>query len=79
MDRELRSANLSFRYRLVDIREIDGEQLLESDNIGDNVIAVLTRLRDHRSAIRGIVKRIAGLRRSHSADQLYEYWPSPAH
>ncbi len=61
MDRELRSTHLSFNYRLVDIREIDGEQLIESDGIGDNVIAVLARLRDHKSAIRGIVKRIAKL------------------
>jgi hypothetical protein len=38
-----------------------GERLLESEEVGDNVIAILTRLRDHRGAVRQIVERIAGL------------------
>ena len=50
-----------FRYRVFDIRELDGERLLESEDVGDNVIAILTRLRDHKDAVRRIVERIAGL------------------
>jgi len=50
-----------FRYRAIDIRELDGERLLESDEVGDNVIAILARLRDHKDAVRRIVERIAGL------------------
>ncbi|MGA2114259.1 MAG: hypothetical protein ABSH56_05860 [Bryobacteraceae bacterium] len=53
---ELRGADFWFRYRTIDIRDLDGEQLLV-----DNVIAILARLRDHRDAVRKIVKRIAGL------------------
>lgn len=35
MESELRGANVWFRYRLIDIRDLDGESLLESEEIGD--------------------------------------------
>src|SRR5580704_2860130 len=41
MDRELRTADCWFRYRAVDMRDLDGDQLLESEDIGDNIIAIL--------------------------------------
>jgi hypothetical protein len=40
---------------------LDGERLLESEEVGDNVIAILARLRDHKDVVRRIVERIAGL------------------
>src|SRR6185369_3617088 len=43
-----------FRYRIVDIRDVDAILLLNSDGIG-NVLAVLTRLRNKRKAVRQIV------------------------
>ena len=58
---DLLGADLSFRYRVIDIRELDGDRLLESNEVGDNVIAILARLRDHREAVRKIVARIADL------------------
>src|SRR6266571_4451826 len=61
MDSELRGSDVSFRYRAVDIRALDGDRLLESEEVGDNVIAILARLQDHRDAVRRIVERIAGL------------------
>jgi len=61
MASELRSDDVWFRYRAIDIRELDGERLLESEEVGDNVIAILARLRDHKDAVRRIVERIAGL------------------
>jgi hypothetical protein len=61
METELLGPDFSFRYRAVDIRTLDGDRLLESGEIGDNVIAILTRLRDHKEAVRRIVERIAGL------------------
>jgi predicted transposase YdaD len=51
MERELIGPDLSFRYRLIDIRDLDGDRLLESEDLGDNVIAILSRLRDDRSAV----------------------------
>jgi hypothetical protein len=61
MESELRGIDIWFRYRMIDIRELDGEKLLESEAVGDNVIAILTRLRDHRGAVRRIVEKIASL------------------
>ena len=61
MDSELRGPDVSFRYRALDIRDLDGDRLLESEDVGDNVIAILARLRDHKETVRRIVARIAGL------------------
>jgi len=51
--------DVSVRFHLVDIRDLDGEQLLASTNIGDNILAVLTRLGEQPKAVRGILDRIA--------------------
>ena len=61
MQKELRGADVLFQYRLIDIRTLNGDRLLESEDVGDNVIAILAGLRDHGSAVRKIVERIAGL------------------
>jgi len=61
MASELRGAHVWFEYRTVDMRDLDGDRLLESDDVGDNVIAILARLRDHKDAVRKIVAKIAGL------------------
>lgn len=63
MQAELTSPEQSFRfhYKLVDIRELDGERLLESDQVGDNVIAILARLGDSQAAVRRIAEKIATL------------------
>jgi len=62
MESELRASDdVVYRYRTVDIRELDGDQLLNSDGLGDNVVAILTRVSEHRAAIRRILTRIAGV------------------
>jgi len=61
MPSELRGPDVWFRYRLIDARELDGDRLLESEDVGDNVIAILARLRDQKEAVSRIVGRIAGL------------------
>jgi hypothetical protein len=43
------------------IRDFDGDRLLESDHIGDNVMAILTRLRDRNRAVQRILTTIADL------------------
>jgi hypothetical protein len=55
MATELRGGGLSFEYQAVDIRSLDGHLLLDSDEVGDNVIAILAHLRDHKEAVRKIV------------------------
>jgi hypothetical protein len=61
MEAELNGPALRYSYHLVDIRELDGEKLLESPSVGDNIVAILARLRDPRAAVRRVVERIARL------------------
>lgn len=59
MNNRLQDEKLSFEFRIVDARDLDGEELLASELLGDNVIAILGRLRDHRAAVRHVYQRIA--------------------
>ena len=61
MGTELRGPALSYSYRIVDIRDLDGERLLESPRVGDNIVAILTRLPDLRASVHRVRERIAGL------------------
>jgi hypothetical protein len=61
MENQLRGVDVLFQYRVVDIRTLNGDRLLESAEVGDNVIAILAGLRDHKEAVHKIVERIAGL------------------
>jgi predicted transposase YdaD len=61
MQEELRAEDVLFRYRLIDVRELDGERLLASGELGDNVIAILARLRDRRDAVWQVLSRITAL------------------
>jgi hypothetical protein len=51
--------DVSVRFHLVDIRDLDGEELLASSHVGDNVLAVLTRLSEQPKVVRRILERIA--------------------
>jgi predicted transposase YdaD len=59
MKGELSGPGLRYRCRMVDIRELDGEALLTSRRVEDNIIAILARLGDERRAIQRILGRIA--------------------
>lgn len=59
MDDGMEGPDVSVRFHLVDIRELDGEQLLASAHMGDNVLAVLTSLGEQPRAVRRILERIA--------------------
>jgi predicted transposase YdaD len=74
MESELRGGDALIRYRTVDIRDFDGEWLLQSPEVGDNVIAILARWRDEREGFRRILERLAGLaapERERSLSQLF--------
>ena len=58
MDGNLTSDALSFRYGVVDARKLDGGRLIASDQIGDNVMAILARSKDADGAIREIVRKL---------------------
>lgn len=55
----LAAHSIGFRFRLVDIRELDGEALLASGNAEENIIEVLMRFGDTRAAVRRILERIS--------------------
>ena len=61
MPNELRGPSFLNSYQVIDIRDLDGQLLLASADVGDNILAILTRLRDHKEAIRTIVSKIAEL------------------
>jgi hypothetical protein len=58
MKNEIAGPGWVFRYHLVDIREFDGEILLASENIGDNILAILTRFGTEPGAVRRVINRI---------------------
>src|SRR5215469_9786365 len=62
MKRELRGPKLKYSYRLVDVRDLDGERLLKSGRVDDNIIALLAGISDQREAARVVVQRIRRLR-----------------
>jgi len=59
MPGELSGSNFLCRYKIFDIRAFEEESLLNSASDADNIIAILSRHRDNREAIRRILKRIA--------------------
>jgi len=50
---------LSYGFHVVDIRDLDGERLLASPHLSDNVISILTRLGSEPGAVRKILERIS--------------------
>jgi hypothetical protein len=74
MATELRGGGFSFHYEAVDIRSLNGDRLLESEEVGDNIIAILAHVRDHKEAVRKIVVKLAGLapgERATALEQLF--------
>jgi predicted transposase YdaD len=59
--------DLQFRYRLVDIREIDAESLLVTGEPGTGIMAILARLRNSEETVRRILEMIAALERPERA------------
>ncbi|HUQ90307.1 MAG TPA: DUF4351 domain-containing protein [Bryobacteraceae bacterium] len=68
MEANVDHVNLKFRYKLIDIRDLDGEALLDSRQLGDNLLAILCRMNDPTVGIRRILQRIAGLNAPERAD-----------
>ena len=60
MPSEIRGPDYYPRFHIVDIRGLDGERLLASPNLGDNVSAVLTSLGQQAGMVRRVVAKIAG-------------------
>ncbi len=61
MKTEFHGPDQWFRYKLVDIRDLDGDELIRSGDTSDSIVAVLARLSDRRAAVRKILNRISAL------------------
>jgi len=59
MKDRIEEPELSFRCAIRDIRELDGEALLASDSLEDNLIGILGRLPDEAGAVRRVLEKIA--------------------
>src|SRR5438105_2047946 len=57
----LNSPTVCFRFRVVDVRELNGRRFLESDEASDQILALLMRLKNRRKSIRRILATIATL------------------
>jgi predicted transposase YdaD len=61
MSTSVREPEFTYQYKLVDIRDIDGDLLLASGHISDNLLAILTNLPDGAATVRLVLRRIANL------------------
>ena len=52
--------HLEYQFRVIDVREIDGDELLRGD-LDESIFAVLCKLSDRRVAVASILRRIASL------------------
>jgi hypothetical protein len=59
MKSSIKDEDTTYRFHLVDIRDLDGEPLLASKNLSDNVSALLTGLGDQPGIVRQIERRIS--------------------
>jgi predicted transposase YdaD len=58
MTAEVVGEDLSYRFAIVDFRELDGEVLLASDRLEDNLLGILARWSDQVVAVRRILAKI---------------------
>jgi predicted transposase YdaD len=70
MDAEINDEMLKYKYQIIDIRELDGEPLLASESLEDNLIAILCRVDEVKVAIHKIIAKIAQLTGKQRADAL---------
>jgi len=59
MKGSIEGSHLAFSCKMVDIRSLDGEALIASGNVEDNIIAIVTQLGNEREAVKRILARIA--------------------
>jgi len=59
MENRIVGGRLSYDFEIVDIRDLDGVPLLDSDSLDENIFSILARLPDRRMAVRRILEKIA--------------------
>ena len=61
MSARFESPTMAFRYRLLDLRELPGERFLASEQVEDQILSLLMRLKNRSAAITRILHSIAEL------------------
>lgn len=72
MPGHLETPSLRYQFRILNLREMDGEPLLASDDWGDNVIALLTKA-DREKVIQAVEAQIRRLEGQEQADALQTF------
>jgi hypothetical protein len=72
MEGRIKAGGLSFEVQLLDIRDLDGGPLLESDNLDENIVSVLARQPDGRRAVQRILEKIGASDPEYRAKALQE-------
>ena len=74
MKASVEGSGWTYRFRLVDIRDLNGDHLLASENLGDNILAVLTQIGNQRETVRRILSQIAAGSREERGKALAEFF-----
>lgn len=67
---EINTPNLKYRYDLINIKDLDCTDLLQSESLSDNLLALLGKLQDKQTAFQRVMKKIAILPQNKRADML---------
>jgi hypothetical protein len=66
----IQTGALDYQFQLVDIPDLDGDAMLDSDSLSVNILSILAGSRDRTRAIRRIMMKIASLEPAERAEVL---------
>ena len=70
IDHKIKEKNLRYNYEVRDIREFDCSKLIESDDITDNIIAILCNIKDIDKLLKKLNKKLLNLDNKKREDYL---------
>jgi hypothetical protein len=70
IDNKMIRENLSYQYKVYDIKEINCKDLLLSDSIEDNILSILCKIEDENYLLDKIILKVLNLDESKRADYL---------
>ena len=68
----IREKRLRFSYDVIDIRQLNAEPLLESDQLSDNLLAILCNVKDVRAVSRRILQKLRALPMKQAKDAAFK-------
>ncbi|KJU84171.1 hypothetical protein MBAV_003634, partial [Candidatus Magnetobacterium bavaricum] len=70
MENSMEFRQIKYSYELIDIRTLDGNQLIDSDDPDDNVLAILCKLDDAHITIKRILEKLSLLHPNEREDYI---------